>query len=107
MPSDIIDTLDLHQSMKVIGNFANMYRVLLPNGSIGYLEEALTEALELPIENQPISESYALHRSPIIRTMTNEKLMAGDTLSLLARHEAYWLVRNSHGKEGWIEFLND
>jgi hypothetical protein len=100
-----IDTLEEYQPMKVIGVVQSSYRVALPNGLIGYINESEIEPTTEPILNQLATEPYTLLVSPSQNSITKANLTIGEALSIIARHERYWLVRTSLGKFGWVQAL--
>ena len=100
-----IDTLEAYQPMKVIGVVQSSYRVALPNGLVGYIEESEIEPTTEPILNQLAAEPYTLLVSPSQNSITKANLTIGEALSILAMHEKYWLVRTSLGQFGWVQAL--
>ncbi len=100
-----IDTLEEYQPMKVIGVVQSSYRVALPNGLIGYINESEIEPTTEPILKQFAAEPYSLLVSPSQNSITKAKLTTGEALSILAMHERYWLVRTSIGQFGWVQVL--
>lgn len=97
-----IDTMELYQPMKVIGVVESSYRVVLPTGLIGYINESEIEPAAEPILNQLSLEPSPLLLSPSQNSVTKANLPAGEALSILAKHESYWFVRTSVGQFGWI-----
>lgn len=100
-----IDTLEEYQPMKVIGVVKSSYRVILPNGVIGYIKGTEIEQTAEPILSQITLEPYKLLQYPNQNSITKKNLPAGENLDILAMHETYWFVRTSIGQFGWIKAL--
>jgi murein DD-endopeptidase MepM/ murein hydrolase activator NlpD len=100
-----IDTLELYQPLKVIGVVESSYRVVLPNGLIGYINDSEIEPTSEPILAQLASGPYDLLLAPMQNSATKANLAAGENLSILARQEGFWFVRTSIGQFGWIPAL--
>ena len=102
-PTAHIDTLKSYQPMKVIGVVQSSYRVVLPNGLIGYINESEIEPASEPISNELTIAPYNLLHAPHKNSITKANLATGETLSILAMHENYWFVRTSIGQFGWVQ----
>ena len=100
-----IDTLEVYQPMKVVGIVQSSYRVVLPNGLIGYINEAEIEPAAEPISSQLALVPHSLLLSPSQNSITKATLVTGESLAILAMHKSYWFVRTSVGQFGWIQSL--
>lgn len=91
-----------NEVMKVLAMNSNTYRVQLFNGEIGYIQmNRLTEAASNPMEQMQVSTTIDLLQRPDYSSY-GQFIDEGEELSILGKHNDFWMVQNEMGKTGWI-----
>jgi hypothetical protein len=100
-----LDTLGEHELIKVIGSIGSMFRVTLPDGLTGYVNEADIESVAAPIRSYTVNKSYELLDAPMINAVVTKELSQVETIAVLALYKDFLFVRTSLGNVGWINTL--
>ena len=101
----VIDTLNVHQLIKIIGAVDSRLRVALPNGQLGYLHQTNIESSSSPVSRQTVATSTPILSQPDSGSLSHVYLDAGDSLEVIGRQDEYFFVRTPEGKTGWTSSL--
>lgn len=96
-----ITTLSSNEVMKVLAMNSHSYRVQLFNGKTGYVRKNRLTSASSPIELLSLRTAIDLLQGPdqaAIGQFVNE----GEQLSVLGKHNGFWMVKNKVGETGWI-----
>jgi len=105
LASRIVDTLDEHSIMKVTALTDNLYRVLLPDGSSGYIRENQVELIRNAIQEKTIPEAIALLESPGKNAVYIDNVKPGEKFTILGKYNEYFYGKTFTGRIGWIPIL--
>lgn len=97
----------LHLPLTVLAVTRDMYRVLLPDGTSGYVPAPVLEPAEGVLSRQMANIPCAITDQPADNAPALEFLGAGEEYSVLGRYDRHWLVRTSHGSTGWLHIAGD
>ncbi len=99
----VVDELPRHTAVRIVGAAGSWYRVVLPDGGVGYLSAERTEALDGPV-GQTVAQSDRSGRSrPADDAPLVEVIAAGSTVPVLGRFGDYWMVRPDSGHAAWVQ----
>lgn len=101
------DTLERHSIMLITAATGKMYRVRLPDGSIGYFPENQLEIASDEISNGSISDNLALLETPEEKGVLIANLSTDNSYKILGRFNGYYFIRTNHGLEGWMNISSD
>lgn len=109
--ADRIKALNQHSPMKIQAAVYRWYRVLLPDGTSGFVYEDSIEPVDESLENLEALANQEVRETPFLNAPAKEVLSYGDMFSVLGSFEGYWLVKTSRGNTGWMSIpsasLND
>ncbi len=109
--SDRIKALDQYSLMKVQAAVYRWYRVLLPDGTSGFVYEDSLEPIDASIENLQAQTNQEMRETPFPYAPAKDVLSTGNIFSVLGSYEGYWFVKTHQGNTGWISIssapLND
>jgi murein DD-endopeptidase MepM/ murein hydrolase activator NlpD len=94
--------LEKFSAMKVLAAAGDMYRVLLPDGRTGYVPARRVELAQITLETQQAEISKTVKDAPMENAVVVEEIRAGEEFSILGQFEAFWLIRTSSDKLGWV-----
>ncbi|WP_405285084.1 M23 family metallopeptidase [Gaopeijia maritima] len=98
----VLQELDRHTAVRIVGAAGSWYRVRLPDGASGYLSARLVDDLSAPVsETVPATALEALSR-PEASAPVVQRVAAGAALPVLGRFEDYLFVREPAGRTAWI-----
>ena len=97
-----VDTLEKNEMMRVTALAGNWYRVLLPDGSSGYIQKNQIELVMEAIELKDIPEAIALLESPDENAVRMSDVRSGDKFAVLGRYKEYIYGKTIEGRAGWI-----
>ncbi len=100
--SDRIMSLNQYSPMKIQAAVSRWYRVLLPDGTSGFVYEDSLEPIDESLENLRALANQEVRETPLYDAPAKEVLGAGDTFAVLGSYDGYWLVRTNQGKTGWM-----
>ena len=109
--SDRIKALNQYSPMKIQAADYRWYRVLLPDGTSGYVYEDSIEPIDESLENLRAVTNQEFRETPFYNAPAKGILETGDMFAVLGSYEGYWLVRTYQGNTGWMSIpsasLND
>ena len=79
------------------------HRLLLPDGTAGYVRENAVVAAEPPLRRRPLAETLALRERPLSAAAVVTTLARGTDVEILGHFREFDLVRNREGLVGWAE----
>lgn len=94
--------LERHQLVKVLGTIDDLYRIVLPDGDVGYVDIEHLEIASEPVRHKTFDAEFALFDAPTSRPLSIASCAAGENVELLGKNDAYWFVRNASGVMGWM-----
>ena len=100
-----VDTLERHSIMKVTALAGNDYRVLLPDGSSGYIRETRFELIRDSIQQNIVPEAIALLETPNRNAVPKINLKSGEKFIVLGVYKEYIFGKTIEGRTGWIHIL--
>ena len=100
--SPVISNLEQHIPMKVMAAAKGTYRVLLPNGTSGYIQEQSIETADNQIGSQEIIVVQTVNEAPYEEAAAKETIEAGETFYVLGIYEGYWYIKTENGQTGWM-----
>ncbi len=104
-PSHSMDTIEKHSLMIIKALASNSYRVILPDGSWGYIRESQVELILDTLQQRLIPEETALLESPFQHSVQKVNVHSGDKFDVLGKHKGYMYGKTHNGITGWIRFL--
>lgn len=99
----VIEEIGEHTPLYVAGGSSRSYRVVLPNGLVGYVAEDETESLSDPVDEIVIAVSTGMLDRPAADATVIQRIDAGATLDVLAKYASYVWVDSAHPRPAWIE----
>ena len=95
-------SLDQYSPMRIQAAVYRWYRVLLPDGTSGFVYEDSIEPLDESLENLQALTNQEIRETPFFNAPAKEVVSAGDMFSVLASYDGYWMVRTNLGHTGWM-----
>ncbi len=105
--SQNIDTLETHTIMIITAATGRMYRVLLPDGSTGYLPEEKVEIASGEIDHEPFPDNFTLLETPEKNSIPVTTLSLNDSIQIVGLYKGYYYIRTDHGVEGWMTITSN
>ena len=84
---------------------ANLYRVLLPDGSSGYIPENQVDLIRDAIRQEIVPEAISLLETPDKNAVHMTNVKSGDKFFVLGKYKEYIYGKTIEGRIGWIHFL--
>jgi murein DD-endopeptidase MepM/ murein hydrolase activator NlpD len=100
--SSILAELELHTPLLVEAGTGPWYRVTLPDGTIGFVAEQLTEPLDSPIRSETVASAATLLTDPASTAVAVDNVAAGAEVPVLGAFEEFLFVRGPSGRVGWL-----
>ncbi|UCC82467.1 MAG: peptidoglycan DD-metalloendopeptidase family protein [Gemmatimonadota bacterium] len=100
--SNMLAELPLHTPMRVEGGSGAWYRVVTPDGTIGYVAARLTEPADSPIRSTVVTDGALLLTDPSSTALAFEAVAPGTEVPVLGAHEEFLFVEGPGGKVGWL-----
>jgi murein DD-endopeptidase MepM/ murein hydrolase activator NlpD len=97
-----IQALNQYSPMKIQAAVYRWYRVLLPDGTAGFVYEDSIEPLNESLENLEALANQEVRETPFLNSPAKEVLGTGEKFSVLASYEGYWLIKTLQGNTGWM-----
>ena len=98
----VIDELEEHAPLRVLGAAGDWYRVRLPNGRGGFVAARLTEPVDAPVGTRVASASEAVQAAPRAGAPVVAELRPGSEVGVLGRFGGYLYVQAPTGEVGWL-----
>jgi murein DD-endopeptidase MepM/ murein hydrolase activator NlpD len=100
--SDVLTELPLHTPLRVEAGTGSWYRVLTPDGMVGFVAARLTEAADSPIRSTLVADGALLLTDPSSTALAFEAVAPGTEVPVLGAHEEFLFVEGPGGKVGWL-----
>ncbi len=100
--SQAVDTLEQYSVMKIKALTGNLYRVLLPDGSSGYVTENQVEPAGNPINEQVLPGSAGLMETPGLNAVYIAFIDPGEIFTVLGKYKNHIYGRTFEGRSGWV-----
>ncbi|HEV7349053.1 M23 family metallopeptidase [Telluribacter sp.] len=97
-----IAPLNKHAVVWITGQSARSYRVLLPDGTKGYIATTSLQPIEGQLTKRKVSTPLPLINLPVGGAETVRSLTGNETVEVLGYFEDYELVRTEDGATGWL-----
>jgi peptidoglycan LD-endopeptidase LytH len=94
--------LNRHAVVWVTGQATRSYRVVLPDGTSGYLAAAPLQTLKKQLSKRKASTPLPLSKSPIAGERPIRTLGRDETLQVLGYFNEFELIRTQDGVTGWV-----
>ncbi len=88
--------------MLVVGGTSSWYRVLLPDGQMGFVDARSVEPVSQPLRRAALDEGGVLLESPRVTAAVRDRLAPGSEVSVLGEFGPFLFVRGVNGLEGWL-----
>ncbi|GAB3174162.1 M23 family metallopeptidase [Telluribacter humicola] len=95
-------SLERHSVVWITGQTAKGYRVLLPDGTNGYIGSTTLQPIEGQITRRKLNTPLPLVAQPVGGAGTVRSLTGSETVEVLGYYEKYQLVRTEDGATGWL-----
>jgi murein DD-endopeptidase MepM/ murein hydrolase activator NlpD len=90
--------------MLVVGGAGSWYRVLLPDGAMGFVTAASLEPASQALRNTSLSDGGLLLESPLATSAVRDSVGPGSQVEVLGEFGEFLFVRASKGLAGWLSF---
>jgi SH3-like domain-containing protein len=100
--AEVLAELPRFTAFRVVGGAGAWYRVLLPDGSSGFLSGAVTEDIREPIRGEMAAGRLEIQSEPRPEAPVMAELSSGSPLSVLGTFNGFLYVQASGGKPGWV-----
>ncbi len=88
--------------MLVVGGTSGWYRVLLPDGEMGFVDARSVEPVSRPLRRTALAEGGVLLESPRATAAVRARFAPGSEVSVLGEFGPFLLVRGVNGPAGWL-----
>jgi peptidoglycan LD-endopeptidase LytH len=86
-----------------LGVSGTWHRLLLPDGTVGYVREHSVVTAETPLRRRPLAEPVAVRERPLSGAPVMTTLERGTDVEVLGHFRQFDLVRSRTGLAGWAE----
>ena len=86
-----------------LGVSGTWHRLLLPDGTVGYVRENAVVAAEPPLRRRPLAEPLAVRDRPLSAAAVMTMLERGTDVEVLGHFGEFDFVRSRDGLVGWTE----
>jgi hypothetical protein len=100
--SEITDTLDSHSPLQVLALSDKYCRVLLADGTLGYVKSGNLELLHDEISLLNLAASAELLETPNTNSLLKTKMRSGETFAVMGTFEGFLFGKTPRGDFGWI-----
>lgn len=98
-----LQELERHTPLQVLGGTGQWYRVMLPSGVTGYLPAKQMETTRTSIRKIILKQETPITDQPQLTAAVIRTLARGETVSVLAKLGAYWLIGTPENGIGWLQ----
>lgn len=103
--SGILKQLPRHTPVMLTGGIDAWYRVILPDGSSGYISSSLVEAAEKPIRQENAKDRKFVWDTPGPEAIPLADLQENEEIPVLAQFNDFLYVKSPEGILGWIPMI--
>lgn len=100
--SESIDMMEINSVMKVKGLAGSFYRVVLPDGTSGYIRRNQVELLGNSLVEEIIPKALELLNTPNDKAIYIAEIKSGDAFKVLGKYKDYSYGSTVEGRIGWI-----
>ncbi len=86
-----------------LGVSGTWHRLLLPDGTVGYVRENSVVTAEPPLRRRSLAEPVALRERPLSAAAVMTTLERGTDVEVLGHFREFEFVRSRKGPVGWVE----
>jgi murein DD-endopeptidase MepM/ murein hydrolase activator NlpD len=94
--------LDKHSVMKVMAAAGRFYRVMLPDGTRGYVLSKSVEPVGVMLHKHRLSGMEFIKEMPEKDSISMELLNKGEEYFILGKYKDFWFVKTQEGSFGWM-----
>ena len=94
--------LELHTSVRVVGAAGSDYRVILPDGRVGFVAARLLEPLSEAIDQQVSSGPSLVRAAPQLEAPSVHTLESGQAVPVIGRFGDFNHVQLDERRTGWL-----
>lgn len=91
-----------HTAVQVVGGSGTWFRVTMPNGLQGYLQEGHLEKISKPIKTQTLPADAELVEQPLPLAAPVASISKNVPVAVVGIYQLYHLVRLADGTLGWL-----
>ena len=88
--------------MLLLGGASSWYRVLLPDGQMGFVDARSVEPVSQPLRSTALAEGGVLLDSPRATAAVRDRFAPGSEVSVLGAFGPFLFVRGANGPAGWL-----
>ena len=100
-----IDTIVQNSIMKITALTSNLYHILLPDGSSGYIAGNQIEMANNAIKEQILTDAVRIFDTPGISAVCVTDIKPGEKFAVLGKFKNFIYGRTFEGRTGWIPSL--
>jgi len=100
--SSVLAELPLHTPLQVDAGTGEWYRVLAPDGTVGFVGASLIELADSPIRSEVVAGGAALLTDPASTAVALDRIVPGAEIPVLGAYGEFLFVRGPSGKVGWL-----
>ncbi len=100
--SEVQVELPLHTILQVKAGTGAWYRVVAPDGTVGFVAASLTEPAERPIRREVVASGARLLTEPAPTALAVDSIAAGADLPVLGTFGEFAFVQGPSGRTGWL-----
>lgn len=100
--AEVVQELERHTPLEVLGGSGDWYRVRLPDGVVGYVAARLTDPADSPVGTRVAGAGDAVQAAPHEAAPVVAALSSGASLPVLGRYGTFLLVQTPEGRMGWV-----
>ncbi len=93
--------LEQHVPMQVLAAAADRYRVMLPDGTSGYVPVRSLESIRPGLQSISTNDAITVQDSPRLEGIVKSHIESGSGIEILGRYSGYWLLETESGLIGW------
>ncbi len=87
--------------MQVLAATADRYRVMLPDGTSGYVPARSLESIRPGLQSISTNDALTVQDSPRLEGIVKSHIESGSGIEILGRYSGYWLLETESGLIGW------
>lgn len=99
--SRIVTDLPLHAPLRVAAGSGGWYRVILPDGTTGFVAVSLMEPMDDPVGREVVASGAPLLADPEPTAVAVDSVRAGQEIQVLGSFGAFLYVE-ANGRSGWL-----